>query len=87
MKTLDVAKATGTLAEYMEQVERGYLVLTRKGKPIAALVSLPEDTDLESLSLSTNPEFMAILEKSRESLRRNGGVSSEAMRRRFEAVE
>ena len=86
MKTLDVAKATGTLAEYTEQVESGYLVLTRKGKPIAALVSLPEDTDLESLSLSTDAEFIAILEKSRESLR-HGGVSSEEMRRRFEAVE
>jgi hypothetical protein len=47
--------------------------------PIAALVSLKE-VDRESLSLSTNPEFLAIIDKARQEFRDGKKMSFEAMR-------
>lgn len=86
MRTIDVSKTTATLGEYADSAASDPLVLTRKGKAIAALIPLTEEFDVESLSLSTNPDFIAILERSRESLRRHGGISSEEMRRRVEEL-
>jgi len=74
------------LAEYADAAAEDPIVLTRRGKPIAAVIPLRGDLDLESLSLSTNPDFMAILQRSRDSLRRHGGIGSEEMRRRVEEM-
>ncbi len=56
--------------------------MTRRGKPVAAVVAIG-GLDLETLSLSTNPSFIALIEKSRASYRANGGVSLDEVRRRY----
>ena len=38
--------------------------------------------DLESVSLSTNPEFIALIERSRARMAAEGGIAAEEMRRR-----
>ena len=82
MKTVDIAEATGSLSEYARQIRRGPLVVTRRRRPIAVVVSV-EGLDCESLSLSTNPDFMALIERSRASYSANGGVSLDQVRRRY----
>ena len=82
MKSVEVAEATGPLAQYAKELQEDTLVIMEHGRPLAALVPVG-DADSETVSLSTNPEFMAIIEKSRASLRESGGVSSEEVRRRF----
>jgi antitoxin (DNA-binding transcriptional repressor) of toxin-antitoxin stability system len=82
MKTLPITKATGPLADYALNLERRALVVTARGKPIAALVPL-ENVDLETLSLSTNPEFLDLIEHSRRRLEREGGIPEEEIRRRL----
>jgi antitoxin (DNA-binding transcriptional repressor) of toxin-antitoxin stability system len=83
MKLVDKKKAMATLAAYAEQLASGPVVLTERGKPVAALVAL-ENADLETVSLSTNPRFMELIERSRRRARAEGGVSSAEMRRRFD---
>jgi antitoxin (DNA-binding transcriptional repressor) of toxin-antitoxin stability system len=56
--------------------------VTRKGKPIAALVAI-ENADLETVSLSTNRKFLTLIERSRARQRTEGGISSDEMRRRL----
>jgi prevent-host-death family protein len=82
MKTLELSEATGTLAEYAREVEGEPLVLTVDGSPVAALVSV-EQADLETISLTTNPRFIALIERSRARQKAEGGISSEEMRRRL----
>ncbi len=60
MRTLEVAKATAPLAVYAQKVSRGPVILTDGERPVAALLSL-EDTDLETVTLSTNPQFLALI--------------------------
>jgi antitoxin (DNA-binding transcriptional repressor) of toxin-antitoxin stability system len=58
------------------------LILTINGKPIAALIPL-ENVDLETVTLSTHPQFLALIERSRTRQKTEGGISSEEMRRRL----
>jgi prevent-host-death family protein len=81
-RTVELAEATQSLAEYAQQVDDGPIIVTRNGQPIAALVALP-NTDAETIALSQNPHFLAIIERSRTRQAREGGISSIEMRRRF----
>lgn len=82
MKTLELKEATASLADYVPGVEREPLVLLANGKPVAALLAV-EDEDMETLSLSTNPRFLDLIERSRRRHEAEGGISSEEMRRRL----
>ncbi len=53
-----------------------------KRKPVAALVPVG-NADLETVTLSTSPSFLAVIERSRARQNAEGGISSEEMRRRL----
>ncbi len=57
-------------------------MLTRRGRPVAMLVPV-SSADLESFSLSTNPDFLAIFERSRARSKPGSGISTDEMRRRL----
>ncbi|MBX7233303.1 MAG: hypothetical protein K1X65_02890 [Caldilineales bacterium] len=81
IRTIELIDATQSLADYAQQVDGGSIVVTKNGRPIAAIVALP-NTDVETAQLSQNPQFLAIIERSRASYAEKGGLSSAEMRRR-----
>ncbi len=81
-RTVELTEATQSLAEYAQQVDEGAIIVTSNGRPIAAVVALP-NTDAETITLSQNPDFLAIIERSRTRHTQEGGISSADMRRRF----
>ncbi len=81
MKTVEIAEATNPLADYVPGVRTEPLVITDHGTPTAVMLPL-DDVDLESISLGTNPAFIALIERSRARARAEGEVSAEEMRRR-----
>ena len=82
MKTVDVTKATASLAAYASRASKEPVVVTRGGKPLAVLVVI-KNADLETAALSTNPKFVALIERSRARLKSAGGLSSHEVRRRL----
>ena len=82
MKIVEIAEANATLAEYTSDLTEEPVIVTKNGQPIAALVTL-ENVDLETISLSTNPKFIELIERSRSRRRTEGGISSQEMRRRL----
>ena len=82
MRTLDIKNATLSLAEYANEVGEGPIIITREGRPVAVVLSV-ENADLETISLSTNPRFIALIEHSRKRQESEGGISSEEMRERL----
>ena len=82
MKTIELSKAPAALAEAARNAVNAPLVITKNGKPYAAFLSV-QDADWESIRLATNPKFRAIIERSRERHRREGGISPDEMRRRL----
>ena len=80
MKTVEVSKATLPFSDYTKEVKREPVVITKEGRPVAVLVSIP-NADIETVSLSNNPRFIALIERSRARQKSEGGISSDEMRR------
>jgi antitoxin (DNA-binding transcriptional repressor) of toxin-antitoxin stability system len=83
MKKLEITEATGQLVEYVRNISDEALMLTDGGKPVAALVPI-ENADTEAVTLSTHPDFLALIERSRARQRTAGGITGAEMRRRLE---
>lgn len=82
MKTVDISEATRSLGDYARRVSREPVIVTARGKPVAALVSV-KGVDWETVQVSMHPKFLAIIERSRRRHKAEGGISSEEMRRRL----
>jgi prevent-host-death family protein len=74
MKTIDLKDASGKLADYARAAATGTVIVTERGKPVAAVMSL-KGVDWETASLSTNPRFIEIINESRRSGREDGTIS------------
>ncbi len=83
MKTVEVSKATLPLSDYTKEIKKEPVIITKEGRPVAILVSIP-NADIETVSLTNNPKFIALIERSRAKQKSEGGISSEEMRRRLE---
>ena len=82
MRTLEMKQATGDLSSYAAQVGKEPMVVTENGKPVMALIPIT-DADLETIALSTDPRFIALIERSRELYKPGTGIPLEEIRRRY----
>ncbi len=82
MKTLDIKKVPASLLEYVRSLGQDPVILTLKEKPVAVLLPV-KNADLETVSLSFNPEFLALIERSKRRLHTEGGLSTEEVRRQL----
>jgi PHD/YefM family antitoxin component YafN of YafNO toxin-antitoxin module len=64
MKTIKLSEASRPLAEYASELDDDIVVVTRRNRPIAAIVSL-KNADREVLSLNGSPKFLKIIQRSR----------------------
>jgi hypothetical protein len=80
---VELEKTTLTVPDLAELAKKGPVILTRNGKPLAAVKDL-SGSDWESISLANNPRFLALIEESRRSYREHGGIGIEEIRRELE---
>jgi prevent-host-death family protein len=82
MKTVEMKQAMAPLARYARDVAKEPVIVTKHGRPVAALMPI-ENADRETVALSTNPQFLALIERSRRRHQAEGGISTDEMRRRL----
>ena len=82
LRNVEKTEATARLADYVEEARTGPIVVTVRGRPVAFLATV-KGSDLEDLSIGTDPGFLEVLRRSRESQEARGGVSMEDMRRQL----
>jgi antitoxin (DNA-binding transcriptional repressor) of toxin-antitoxin stability system len=81
VKTIEISQVSA-LAAYVKPGCSEPLLLTEHGRVIATVVPADED-NAASMLLSINPQFRAILERSRVRLESEGGLSSTEARKRL----
>jgi hypothetical protein len=86
MKKIELTDATKPLADYVKETDGMSIVIIYTGVALAALVPL-DNADYETVSLSTNPGFIAMLVRSRARGREEGGFSTAEMRKMIEKEE
>jgi prevent-host-death family protein len=76
MKVAPLADVKARLSAYLDQCESdGPVVITRNGKVVAVLLAPADDDDLERLLLARSPRFQALLNRSRQSIKKGKGLS------------
>ena len=74
MKIAPLYEVKNRLSEYVQETTTGPVVITKNGKPCAALVHLEEDQDMETFLLSHNPRFLRLLDRAAERVRKEGAT-------------
>ena len=80
MKVIRMEGSSLTVPELAEMVKKGTVILTQNGQPLLAVKDV-SGSDWESVSLASNPRFMAIIDESRRSNIESGGVGLNELRR------
>ncbi len=77
MKIASVADVKAHFSAYLKSSEQGPVVVTRNGKPVAILLAVGDDEELERLVLAHSPRLRAILDAARQRLRAGPGIRHE----------
>ena len=75
MKIASIAEVKASLSAYVKASEEELVVITRNGKPVAALLPLEDDEELERLALAYSKRLQAILSEARHQITTTGGIS------------
>ncbi len=80
MKFVAVRELQINASRILDKVKKGEdVILTRRGKPEAALIHLTEDA-IEEFLVLRHPALIKELEEAYEEYRKKGGISQEAMK-------
>lgn len=86
MKIAPLAEVKDRFSAYIDESRESPVVVTRNGRPVALLIAIEEEDDLDSLLLVHNPRFLQLLEEARQRVRVTGGVSLAEFRRRLDVA-
>lgn len=84
MKTIEMAEATAPLQKYARDARREALVVTVNGKPVAILTAVGPKSDLENLTVSSDPQFRALIARSRRRHPAGTGLTTAEVRRKLQ---
>src|SRR5271169_1690534 len=77
MKIASVAEVKSQFSAFLKASEGGPVVVTRNGRPVAVIVGVQDEDEIERLLMAYSPHLRAILERSRQQFR-DGQWLSEA---------
>jgi prevent-host-death family protein len=74
MKIASVAEVKAKFSAYVKASQEGPVIVTRNGKPIAVLLAMEDEDEIERLILAYSPKFREILQMARQQIREKGGI-------------
>jgi prevent-host-death family protein len=75
MKIAPVADVKARFSAYLKESEEGPVIVTRNGRPVAVLISMEDEGELERIILAYSPKFQTLLERSKNQIQDRGGIS------------
>jgi prevent-host-death family protein len=77
MRTASVAEAKSHIADLLKASKEGPIVVTQNGRPVAVIVGVQDEDEVERLAMAYSPRLREIVEESRKQIR-EGDVLSHA---------
>ncbi len=74
MKIAPIADLKAQFSAYLKACEEGPVIVTKNGRPVAVLISVVDEEELERLILAYSPQFQAILDAASQQIRETGGI-------------
>ncbi len=77
MKIASVADVKAHFSAYLRASEEGLVVVTRNSKPVAVLLAVTDEEELERLVMAHSPRLRAIVNAAQGRIRSGAGIPSE----------
>ena len=77
MKIASLADVKTHFSAYVKASEQGPVVVTRNGKPVAVLLGVTDEDELERLMMAHSPRLQAILDAARRRIEAGQGIPEE----------
>ena len=77
MKIASVADVKARFSGYIKASEEGPVVVTKNGKPVAILLSVKDEAEIERMVLAYSPKFQGILQAAEQQIREGQGIKHE----------
>ena len=75
MKIASVAEVKSQFSAFLKSSASGPVVVTRNGRPVAVLVGVEDEDEIERLLMAYSPRLRAICDLSRQQIAEGEGVS------------
>jgi len=85
MKIGSVAEIKWQFSAFLKASEAGPVVVTRNGRPVAVIVGVQDEDEIERLLMAYSPRLQAILEASRKQIREGDVLNHEEFWKEVEA--
>src|SRR5271154_4655612 len=87
MKIASVAEVKSQLSAFLKASANGPVVVTRNGRPVAVIVGVQDEDEIERLLMAYSPHLRAILERSRQQFRDGQWLSEEQFWSQFDQAQ
>jgi prevent-host-death family protein len=84
MKIASAAEVKSQFSTFLKASEGGPVVVTRNGRPVAVIVGVQDEEEIERLLMAYSPRLRAILERSRTQFREGQWLSEEEFWSQFQ---
>jgi prevent-host-death family protein len=85
MNIAPLADVKARFSAYIKQLQTSPVIVTKNGKPVAVIMGISDEDDLERVMLAVSPKFQALLDKAEKRIQETGGVSHEDVWAQIEA--
>jgi prevent-host-death family protein len=79
MRIAPVAEVKARLSHFLDESQAGPVIVTRNGRPVAALVAIPDAEELERFVLAHTPRLRRLLDGAEQRLKATREVGHEKL--------
>ncbi|MEI6308490.1 MAG: type II toxin-antitoxin system Phd/YefM family antitoxin [bacterium] len=87
MRIASVADVKAKFSGYIKESQQGPVVVTKNGKPIAILLSVTDEEEIERLILAYSPKFQGMLQVAEQQIREGKGQKHDVFWREVAAEQ
>ena len=85
MRIASVADIKAKFSGYLKASEQGPVVVTKNGRPVAMLLSITDEDEIERMLLAHSPKFQSLLDVAEQQIRDGKGIKHEDFWREVES--
>jgi len=85
MKIASVADVKARFSVYLKESEKGAVVVTRNGRPVAVILGTRDEDEIERLIMGHSPRLRAILDAAHRRIQEGKGIPHDEFWRQVEA--
>ncbi len=85
MNIAPLADVKARFSAYIKQLKKAPVIVTKNGRPVAVMMGISDEDDLERILLAISPKFQALLDNAEQRIQETGGISHDEVWAQIEA--